>query len=72
MVFSTPTKRWRAIEHEEKGKIMKTDVFIRFFSDQYSQEEMQGDMNRSFQLFRDFEARFSRFRERSELSLFNA
>lgn len=72
MAFSTPTKRWRATEYEEKGKIMKTDVFIKLFSDRYPQEEMQADISRGFQMFRDFEAQFSRFRERSELSLFNA
>ena len=71
MVSSTPMKRWRATEYEEKGRIMKTDVFIKLFSNQYSEKEMQGDIATAFQMFRNFEARFSRFREESELSTFN-
>ncbi|MEI8096774.1 MAG: FAD:protein FMN transferase [Candidatus Moraniibacteriota bacterium] len=66
------SNHWVATEHEEKGTIMKTDVFIKLFSDEYSKEEMQNDILHGFQMFRDFEARFSRFREQSELSLFNA
>lgn len=64
-------KSWQSTEHEEKGSIMKTDIFIKLFSEQYSKQEMQEDIDQSFQMFRDFEARFSRFRETSELSLFN-
>lgn len=69
---SIHTNHWEASEHEEKGTIMKTDVFIKLFSDQYSKEEMKNDILHGFQMFRDFEARFSRFREQSELSSFNA
>lgn len=70
-VFSIPMKHSVATEHEEKGKIMKTDVFIKLFSDQYPKEEMDSDIARGFQMFRDFEAQFSRFSEESELSHFN-
>jgi len=51
---------------------MKTDVFIKLFSDHHSKKEMEDDTSFGFQMFRDFEARFSRFRKQSELSLFNA
>lgn len=70
-VSSIPTKSWQSIEHEEKGTIMKTDVFIKLFSDTYSETEMRSDIDQSFQLFRDFETRFSRFRGESELASFN-
>ena len=51
---------------------MKTDVFIRLFSDTYEQAEMDRDIAESFQSFREFAARFSRFKKESELSQFNA
>jgi len=50
---------------------MKTDVFIKIFSQKHSQEEMQLDIEEAFQMFRDFESRFSRFKEESELSILN-
>lgn len=69
---STRLSRWAATKREEKGTIMKTDVFIKLFSDHYDQEEMRADIDRGFQMFHDFEARFSRFNAESELSRFNA
>ncbi len=64
--------QWVTTEYEEKGKIMKTDVFIKLFSQTIKKEEMSSDIAIAFQMFRDFELRFSRFKETSELSLFNA
>jgi thiamine biosynthesis lipoprotein len=63
---------WIEASHEERRQIMKTDVFMKLFSDQYSEEEMIADIMRGFQMMRDFEARFSRFDRQSELSCFNA
>ncbi|MDO8565867.1 MAG: FAD:protein FMN transferase [Candidatus Moranbacteria bacterium] len=63
---------WQVAEHEEKGTIMKTDVFIRLTSDAYSRHEMVRDIDRGFQMFRAFAKRFSRFEKESELSRFNA
>ncbi|NCQ06293.1 MAG: FAD:protein FMN transferase [Candidatus Moranbacteria bacterium] len=65
-------KPWVAARYEEKGKIMKTDIFVELLSQTLSQEEMSSDIATAFQMFRDFEAKFSRFREESELSVFNA
>lgn len=67
-----PTSRWKASEYEEKGTIMKTDVFIKVFSDLCSQEERAQDIAQGFRMFRDFQKRFSRFENDSELSQFNA
>lgn len=69
--FSTHTSRWRATEQEVKGKIMKTDVFIKLFSDRYSEEEMTQGIASGLQMFYAFEAQFSRFAKESELSRFN-
>lgn len=71
MAFSTLMNPWRGAEREEKGTIMKTDIFIRLISDIYKKEEIERDVARSFQMFRDFAKRFSRFETESELSLFN-
>lgn len=62
---------WQAAEHEEKGTIMKTDVFIRLISDAHPQHEMAQDIDNSFRMFRAFALRFSRFEAESELSKFN-
>ncbi|MFZ2187194.1 MAG: FAD:protein FMN transferase [Candidatus Moraniibacteriota bacterium] len=51
---------------------MKTDVFIKLFSNQYPEAEMKNDIARGFRMFHDFVAQFSRFEEQSELSRFNA
>jgi len=64
-------KPWVATKYQEKGKIMKTDVFVEIYSQIHTQEEMMRDVSLSFQMFRDFELSFSRFKETSELSLFN-
>lgn len=71
MVSSTPMNHWLTALYEEKGKIMKTDVFIKLFSNRHSQEEMGLDIASGFRMFYDFEAQFSRFIEKSELSCFN-
>lgn len=50
---------------------MSTDIFIRIESDTHSEETLRADLDRCFDIFRHFEARFSRFQEESELSRFN-
>lgn len=50
---------------------MSTDIFIRIESDTQSEVVLETDLNQCFDLFRHFEARFSRFKEESELSRFN-
>lgn len=71
MESSTLMKTWVIVKYEEKGKIMKTDVFVEISSQGHTKEEMVEDISFVFQMFRDFEARFSRFKETSELTLFN-
>jgi thiamine biosynthesis lipoprotein len=51
---------------------MKTDVFIKLVSDKHTREEMEVDIRESFQMFRAFAERFTRFNQQSELSRFNA
>ena len=62
---------WKQQEREVKGEIMRTDVFIQVFSETRDAESMEADLDRAFRMFRDFESRFSRFREESELSALN-
>lgn len=70
--FLIPMSHWVGAAHEEKGKIMKTEVFIKLFSDRYTRAELKRDIASGFEMFRVFENRFSRFQETSELSRFNA
>jgi thiamine biosynthesis lipoprotein len=63
---------WQSVEHEITGEIMKTDVFVKVISSAESEAKMRKDVELAFQLFRGFDARFSRFLPASELSLFNA
>lgn len=60
-----------SVEREIKNEIMSTDIFIRIDSDTHSEETLHTDLQHCFELFRSFEARFSRFKEESELSRFN-
>jgi thiamine biosynthesis lipoprotein len=62
---------WQSAEREVQGEIMRTDVFVKIFSDQQDALSLEKDLDRAFALFREFESRFSRFREESELSIFN-
>jgi FAD:protein FMN transferase len=71
MVSSTPTNLWQSVEREERGKIMKTDVFIKLISDRHTREEMESDIKEGFRMFRTFALRFTRFELASELSRFN-
>ncbi len=61
-----------SVEREIKNEIMSTDIFIRIDSDTHSEETLRTDMDRCFDMFRSFESRFSRFKQTSELSAFNA
>lgn len=54
-----------------KVEIMRTDVFVQVFSDTYTQQTMEADIEQAFSMFREFAHRFSRFREESELALLN-
>jgi thiamine biosynthesis lipoprotein len=56
------------VEKEVKREIMSTDIFVRIESDGHSQETMQNDLEHCFDMFREFEAQFSRFKRESELS----
>lgn len=62
---------FHSVEKELKDEIMSTDIFIRIESDTHSEEILEADLNRCFDMFRSFEMRFSRFKQSSELSLFN-
>lgn len=68
----TPMSLWRSVECEKKGEIMKTDVFIKLVSDRHTREEMQEDIKKCFEMFRELAFRFTRFEPKSELSCFNA
>ncbi len=50
---------------------MRTDVFIQLFSETLDGVSMEKDLDRAFGMFRDFESRFSRFREGNELAVLN-
>lgn len=65
------SKGWRGSEHEIVGEIMKTDVFVKVLSEEMSEARMRADIDEAFRMFREFEARFSRFLPESELSRFN-
>lgn len=62
---------WKKRERELKGEIMRTDVFVQVFSKTREEGLMEEDLDRAFRMFRDFESRFSRFREGNELSDLN-
>lgn len=63
---------YHGVEREIKDEIMSTDIFIRIESDVHPEEVLMSDLDQCFDLFRSFEARFSRFKADSELSRFNA
>ncbi len=71
MVSSILMKSLNKSEREVFGEIMKTDVFVKIFSDTRSQEEMDRDVDQAFEMFRAFERRMSRFVPDSELSRLN-
>lgn len=72
MESSTPSSSWHGSEREIDGEIMRTDVFVRVLSEEKDQARMSADIDEVFALFRGFEARQSRFRKESELSMLNA
>ena len=63
----------RSEEREVRGEIMKTDVFVKIFATGPDQttDALRADLDACFAIFRDFEARYSRFLPESELSRFN-
>jgi thiamine biosynthesis lipoprotein len=56
------------VEKEVKREIMSTDIFVRIESDEHAGTSLQDDLEHCFDMFRAFEARFSRFKKDSELS----
>lgn len=62
---------WNKREREVRGEIMRTDVFVQLFSETRDAVSMEKDLDRAFGMFRDFEFRFSRFREGNELAALN-
>lgn len=58
-------------EKELKKEIMNTNVYVLISSNEFSKAEMDEDIEHCFNMFRDFEKKFSRFLETSELSKFN-
>jgi thiamine biosynthesis lipoprotein len=60
-------------EREILGEIMKTDIFVKIFAPATNPPEpqLENDLNTCFDMFRAFEARYSRFLPASELSRFN-
>lgn len=63
---------WHTRERELKGEIMRTDIFIKVLSETRDPDLMDADLESAFVLLRNFESRFSRFREKSELSMLNS
>jgi len=61
----------RAVEHEVRGEIMRTDVFVKIASEVRSESDLSRDLADAFAMFRETERRFSRFRDDSELSRLN-
>lgn len=61
-----------AVEREMRGEIMKTDVYVKIVSEHFPSAELETDLDTCFMMFRDFEARFSRFQEGNELARLNA
>lgn len=64
-------KVWKISEQEVSRDIMSTDVFVKIISDRHTQEEMDVDVSRAFDQFRDFERHMSRFLPESEVSQLN-
>lgn len=62
----------KTVEREVRGEIMKTDVYVKIVSEHYSSAELEADLDTCFTMFREFESRFSRFREGNELARLNA
>jgi len=61
-----------SVQQEVKQKIMSTDVYVNVISQKHTQDEVEKDVEKCFEMFREFEERFSRFQEGNELSVFNA
>ena len=59
------------IEKEIKKTIMNTTTYVLVSSTEVSKRDMESDVEKAFQMFRDFEAKFSRFKQDSLLSRFN-
>lgn len=60
-----------SVEREVQRDIMNTDVYVKILSHQENKKTLETHLDEIFFYFRDFECRFSRFREGSELSQFN-
>lgn len=60
-----------SVEREVRQDIMNTDVYVKILGHQENKKALEAHLDEVFLYFRDFERRFSRFREESELSRFN-
>lgn len=60
-----------SVEREISQEIMKTDIFIKILQVGGERSRMLHALDEAFDSFRRFEARFSRFRPTSELTVFN-
>lgn len=59
------------LKREILNEIMATDVFIALSSETYSESEIKQDIDTVVAMFKEFEAKFSRFKPDSELSILN-
>lgn len=61
----------RSVEREVRREIMNTDIYVKIVGRPEEQKLLTVHLEEIFLFFRDFEQRFSRFRNNSELSQFN-
>ena len=60
------------IEKKIQGEIMSTNVYMSISSDSHSENEIVKDIEEIILTLKDFEQRYSRFKNDSELGLFNS
>lgn len=60
------------IGKEIQKEIMATDIYVGILGDSEKIPIIQKDIDECFELFRNFEKRFSRFRDNNEVSYFNS
>lgn len=71
LIAMNPDPSLTSVEREIRQEIMKTDIFIRILGPREEQPKLQAHLDQAFELFRQFERRFTRFKKESELSQFN-
>src|SRR5664279_1808821 len=65
------TTSWRSIAHEIRGEIMKTDIYCEIQCEEQDEALAYETLEKAFDLFREFEVRYSRFRRDNTLWQFN-